>query len=525
MKYVTKATATTTNQGSKQIRQLHYSSAGTLMIGASAEIDLIKQQQAGEFVKRLHEEKSQFEKKIKEIEADLERREQTQTNQLRELEEKKELERLKKKKEKLEKSLKEIRDRAEARLKSKEEWEQLYKAQKEKKPLHVLLEERYQNEHVLPALEMRKQRLKHIREFHKPLAKEELLEHEKKVQKQFEEAHAKRAQQYQRSTKNLPVVLSPLMAEILEQEKMKSAELAQEKKRQREEFEKFKNKINRQKVSVDPAKEEELKKLIQKEEQARNKRSTKGEDPPKELDENELKMQRTKKLQNLIIAKNMRKYETLEQERQAKKELNKSASGSMYPNYWNDVKKKLNIHSNMDDWKNIASSKDLSLKAKTDQIMIEAEKLEEKAKMKERMMRVKKGNKGDAGQFAAEADEIDKMYINSIKAKLSLLNDDGYLDRREGKSHNDSLMSKARSPTEKNLRNIRGQDRENSLPDVGSNPKSTKHRDSAEALHGKHLPDMNARSKKNLVPKQDEEELRGRNNHVNDHAQDEDEVY
>ena len=89
MKNVCKPTITSTHQAGRRIPQLHYTSAGSLMIGASAEIELIKQQQAEEFVKRMHEDKANFEKKIREIEAEIERREKLEIETLKEYEQKK----------------------------------------------------------------------------------------------------------------------------------------------------------------------------------------------------------------------------------------------------------------------------------------------------------------------------------------------------------------------------------------------------------------------------------------------------
>ena len=179
-----------------------------------------------------------------------------------------------------------------------------------------------------------------------------------------------------------------------------------------------------------------MKRLIQKlQEKNQSKRSTKGDDPIKEPDENELNMQRTKKLQNLVIAKSMRKYETMNDEIEAKKERVKTEHSPppAYRNYWKDVKKQLQIEAHSDDWKNIISSKELTKKDKTTAILIEASKLEEKAKMKERLWKAKKGNPDNFRDYIEESEQVDDFYINAIKAKLSLLSNQNLADSSRNK--------------------------------------------------------------------------------------------
>ena len=422
MRCVSKPVLTTTNAANKKIPQLHYNSAGTLMIAASAEMELIRQQQAEEFVKKLHDDKEKFEKKIQIIENRIEKREKTELERLREYEERKERQRLEKRKAELDKNLKEIKAKNEERLKEKEEWVKTYKALKESKPRFVQIQENYEKEQEKKYKEVDAKKLKEIRDCHKPINKQELDEHERKFLKHLEEVKAKKEKLQPLKTVTTPA--NPNLAELLREEKAKQREELEEKRRNRERVESLNQKVKKHRVNIDPAKEEEMRQLIQKlQDQTRSKRSTKGDDPEKRPDENELNMQRTKKLQNLVIAKSMRKYETLNDELEAKKAITttETVQSPAYPNYWKDVKKQLHIAAHSDDWKNIISSKGLSKRDKTEAILIETGKLEEKAKMKEKLWRAKKGKPDSFKNYVDESEQVDDLYINSIKAKLSLL--------------------------------------------------------------------------------------------------------
>lgn len=420
------------------------------MVGASEEIEVIRQQQAEEFVKRIHEEKEQFEKKIKELEARMEQKEKTELERLREYEEKKELQRLQKKKQELEKTLNDIKARQAERQKRKEEWENVYKAYKEKKPLYAQIQERYEKEISKKTKEEEEKRLKEIHEYYKPVNRKELDEHEKKFLNLLEEKRSQRESLRPLRTSSTP--MNPMVAEMLKQQRAQKEELLDEKRRIREKLQKFNLKVSKHRITIDPAKEEEMKQLIQKlQEQSRSKRSTKGEDPVKLPDENELRMQRTRKLQNLVIAKNMRKYQTAEDEREAKKLETKEELPFVYPNYWNDVKRKLRIKAPSDEWKHIVSSRDLNRKDKTEAVLIEADKLEEKARMKERLWRVRKGKPDSLIHYVEEADEVDDFYINSIKAKLSLLSDQAAPKKPNSRAKNFDFPSQNRSMQDRSL--------------------------------------------------------------------------
>lgn len=424
MKYVSKPFFSSVASKGQNASRLHFNSAGELMIGASSEIELVRQQQAEEFVKKIQDEKERFEKKIKDLEVKVSQKEKSEIERLKAQEEKIELERMQKKRSELEDHLKKIKERGQERLKRKTEEEEVMKKTKQQKPLFAQLEERYHKEQELPALEEKKQRLKEIRELHRPLNHSELVEHEKKVMKYHEEQQAKfRASQTTKASKSHSVPINTMLLNELLEQKHKHQLQQEAIKKNREKVQEFSKTIKKPTPSAE--KEEEMKQLIEKlKEQTKSKRSTKADDPEKMVDENELNMLRTKKLQNLVLAKNLKKYETIEEEREAKKDTEKPEPSTIsYQNYWTDVKKKYNIQAHTDDWKNIISSKELSKKDKTEAILIEAEKLEEKAKMKEEIWKAKKGKKDNLKAYVDEADEVDDYYINSIKAKLSLLND------------------------------------------------------------------------------------------------------
>lgn len=77
---------------------------------------------------------------------------------------------------KLEEIQEAIAKREEEWEKARQEWE---KAKKEIKPdnyLYTQIEERYKKNIILPSLEEKKQQLNEIRNFHKPIRKEELDE-------------------------------------------------------------------------------------------------------------------------------------------------------------------------------------------------------------------------------------------------------------------------------------------------------------------------------------------------------------
>lgn len=87
----------------------------------------------------------------------------------------------------------------ELRLKRKEEWQEFEKEYKKTKPLYKKLEEEY-DDNVESELKKRKEEIQNIRDFHKPIRRDEFEEHERTYEENYrlkiDEKRIKREQWY-----------------------------------------------------------------------------------------------------------------------------------------------------------------------------------------------------------------------------------------------------------------------------------------------------------------------------------------
>lgn len=73
------------------------------------------------------------------------------------------------------------------RAKRLDEWKEDYQTYLGKKPLYRQIQDNFKKSIVIPQLEERKKKLQEIRDFHKPIYREDIAEHQQKVTKAFED--------------------------------------------------------------------------------------------------------------------------------------------------------------------------------------------------------------------------------------------------------------------------------------------------------------------------------------------------
>ena len=89
-------------------------------------------------------------------------------------------------------------------------------------------------------------------------------------------------------------------------------------------------------------------------------------------------------------------------------------------NYLKEVTEKYNLIKGPDYWKKIEKIQNLSPLEKLERLRQEAENMEKKAKMKEKVLRVQRKKEFDP-KLEEKNKDIDDLLLNSIQAKLKLL--------------------------------------------------------------------------------------------------------
>jgi len=405
--------------------------------------DEIKQQRAGNLVRKIKADRKEFDEKLKQRELSQELREKEKMERLLQREQQEEQLRQKKRKEELDNHIKELKARRDVRAKESEKWEQEYKAGLSKRPMFKEIEIKYKKAYVIPELEQRKKKLQELRDFHKPMNHEELLQREQMVMKTLEEEHAKRKMMTDMSSKwtyQKPAYESRHHKTFAEETAKMRAQKENEdveKMRRKERVNELLNNVKEKHApKVDAAKELELVEMIEKLKQKKNinDRMNLGEEKPVEdgehvrklgndyLQEVKEKVKKHKETNKTATANGERdmKTEASSSKMKTANSVKSNPEGIKKKDYLSELRRENKIADSSTKIDVIIKKKDLDEKEKEMLLKTEVQRLEEKVKRKEMVKKLKKG-KGDELNNVFEDEEVDQLYVNTIKAKLEML--------------------------------------------------------------------------------------------------------
>jgi hypothetical protein len=378
------------------------------------------------FVKKIKDEKKAFTKKMKQIEESVENRESEEIERMKRREQQEEEERMKEKKRRLENHIKELQARSETRIKESTKWEADYKTHIEKKPMFKDMEDKFKKGFVIPELEDRKKKLQDIRDFHKPIQKEDLLQHEQKVIKLAEERTQERKDQYESSKWNYQKpsfeskyhrTVAEELSKVRKQKDEDHTELLKKKERIVELMQSVKEKHL---PKADPQKELELLGLIDKLKKKKDGRSWTAydSDTDNHIDSKKLGGGYLKSVKEMV-QKHMKENPKKDKDETQKKidEVAYATAPVKKHNYLADLRRENKLPTGGSQVDLILKKKNLDPKERKELLQSEVEKLEEKAKRKEmvKKYKIKRGEEAD------DDDEVDQIYISAIKAKLQML--------------------------------------------------------------------------------------------------------
>lgn len=431
IKYVSRPLVTTTNGETREIKNFHFSTAGLLMQDPNDQLEHERLEQAEKLVKDLHVKKREFENKIKGIEEKEAERLRSEIEKVKEYEEKEEEERAQRKKiEKLD-NIKRIQMRKEERAKNKAIWEEELKKYQQKEPLYVQIEKRYQEEVELPAIKRQQQVLEEIHEFHKPLDREELLQHEKSVLAKMEETKLKQQiSALQHPKRRLDALLPKSKFEDYFSVRFSYERAKEAQKEVRKKMFEFAASIK--KPSPKRKKEVELERITSNTSAtSKHPRSSTIEERSRDEIQSEIfsSPAPSRGPGTLTSANPLRgRHRTVDGKNigmnSASKEKDASNAEHAYPDYLVSIRKKYNLQVQKDKWKNILNQTELDLTTKRQQVLIEASRLEEQVGLKEMFLKANRRNKAAINRYLEESEEVDSILLNSIEAKLSLLSEE-----------------------------------------------------------------------------------------------------
>lgn len=407
--------------------------------------DYVKQKKAGDLVRKIKADRKEFDEKLKQRELSTDLREKERIERLLQREQQEEQLRQKQKKEQLDHHIKELKARSDVRAKESAKWEQEYKSNFAKRPMFKEIEMKYKKAYVIPELEQRKKKLQELRDFHKPMNHEELLQREQVIMRTLEEEHAKKKNVTDTSKWNYkkPAYESRhhrvFADEVSKMRSQKEDDDADKMKRKERVNELLKDVKERHAPKVDANKELELVEMIEKLKQKKNAydRTSLGEEKPVEDAENVKKLgndylqevkEKVKKYKetNKTATANGERISDLKTEASSSK-MKTSSSVKSHPvegikrkDYLLELRRENKIADSSTKIDVILRKKDLDEKEKETLLKNEVQRLEEKVRRKELVKKLK-GGKGDDLNGAIEDEEVDQLYVNTIKAKLEML--------------------------------------------------------------------------------------------------------
>jgi len=438
------------SQAEIQSEGLHYNAG----LADPEEDETVKQAKAEAFISKIKEDKKAYDKKKKQREQSVENRELQELERQLQKEKEDEEARQAEKKRRLEANIQELKARSDLRVKENAKWEEDYKTYRYKKPLFKEIEDKFSKAVLMPELEERKKRLQEIRDFHKPINRAELIEHEQKVLRVLEEqGHKKRDLSEEKWVYKKPDYESRhhkvFADEISKTRKQKEETYIERLKKKEKVIELMKEVKDKHFPKVDPQKELEMMAIMEKlnnRNKRKDLRSKTADEDERSLDYNnhsrKLGDDYLRSVRNLVkkkrdqLPQNQSQTPTEARSRlelmpitervaERKKETQTSMKSDQpqvvvkKKNYLAELRKENKIATGVSQVEAIIKKKDMEPLQRKELLQSEIEKLEAKAKRKELVRKVK--NQKKSLDDVDDNDEVDQIYINAIRAKLEML--------------------------------------------------------------------------------------------------------
>ena len=386
--------------------------------------EFIKSQESAEqFVNKMKEHQSQRKNKRKEI---LEK-EQNKTKTILDKNSEKKREYEEKKKERLMKRIDKHKEMMEKNKADKEQhesnWKAFKKTEKKGMRLHEEIEDRYNKQILMPELEKKKKDLENIRQFYKPIKREELDEHEKEYQENINIENEKQRMRREKWYSDIGYGVydenkykTKFYEKAIVEEKKKEVKkrvASQNKKRKQEKMNNYAKIVKEMHwPQVSEKKKQEIEQLKYQAEHSHKPKFRSPEIRSRYNDSDDSQERRDsvkkpdwKKFHNNMIPQPEHKKQPVHVDWLADRRKKRQDDDSTHLNQ-------------SQAWRSIADNKDLDDNAKAQLLKTKARLLEENAQRKEQMNKI-------AGATMEGTVEVNEMLIDAIESKLSLL--DNYI--------------------------------------------------------------------------------------------------
>lgn len=399
-----------------------------------------RRKEAAEFIQTINAQKRERHRKEHERQRLIkEKRQKEEEEQRRKLKEREE-EMLRRRKEETMKVYESIRKKREEELRRREETQASVTLPTEEGYLYKKLEERYNNNVLLPILEEKKKELAKKRSHFKSLNKEELEDHIKKydlLMAQKEEARKNEWKMRKKREQILHMEMTKFQTPVLHRQnllrtmtKQEEEKRQQEKKEKKERLSRFLEHIrNSHPVKISSTKVEELKKQVDKlRHPVRKARDTRKDYDLAKINNRSLgAMSETHSDEKTSSERRRHSHASRKRHTGSKRPEKLSATiedksaGSLQKKDYLAEMRKLKERSKAKrakyDWTNDIHDKNLNSIEKYNKVVEKADLIEEQARRKEQMLRAKGGAEKDPDMGEVVSD----MFIDAIKAKLAVL--------------------------------------------------------------------------------------------------------
>eukprot|EP00826_Nyctotherus_ovalis_P043036 TRINITY_DN4500_c0_g4_i1.p1 TRINITY_DN4500_c0_g4~~TRINITY_DN4500_c0_g4_i1.p1 ORF type:complete len:502 (+),score=191.90 TRINITY_DN4500_c0_g4_i1:341-1846(+) len=399
-----------------------------------------KRKEATEFIQTINAQKRERYRKEHErqrlIEEKRQKEEEEQRRKLKEREE----EMLRRRKEEMMKVYENIKKKREEELRRREETQASVTLPTEESYLYKKLEERYNNDVLLPILEEKKKELAKKRSHFKSLNKEELEDHIKKydlLMAQKEEARKNELKMRKKREQILHMEMTKFQTPVLHRQnllrtiaKQEEEKRQQEKKEKRERLSRFLEQVrSSHPVKISSTKVEELKKQIDKlRHPVRKTRDTRKDYDLAKINNRSLGAMSETHSDEKTSSEKRRHSHASRKHHTGNKVLEKlsatieekSTASLPRKDYLAEMRKqkeKSKAKRAKYDWTNDIHDRNLNSIEKYNKVVEKANLIEEQAKRKEQMLRAKGGTEKDPDMGEVVSD----MFIDAIKAKLAVL--------------------------------------------------------------------------------------------------------
>ncbi len=421
-----------------------------------------KRKEAEEFIRKVKDEKRERRHKEQEREREAEERRQKEAEKLNRKLRQKEEELLRRRKEETRKTYQTLKQKREVDLKRFEEQKSKSVLPPEQDYLYKKLEDRYNREVLLPILESKKLALAKKRNIYQPINKEELDEHMRKhesLMAQKEEEREKEQRERRKREESVHQAIQKFQTHAQERVSLEEEKLREdherkkgEKQARREKMESYATLVKETlPIKVNLARAAELKKQIEQLKhpvrQSRdlrkkydlaviNRRGKKSGSAAQSVDRVEKK--KAEAAEDIGSARMDRSTEANKKRGSSSTTENQAAMKSaVFPqkenegepqaqakkiDYLAELRKKREDNyvvskSIRYDWKKDLNDKQLNIAEKYNRVVGKADKIEEQAKMREKVLQTK----GGAEKNPEMGEYVSDMFIDAIKAKLAIL--------------------------------------------------------------------------------------------------------